>query len=390
MSPRKIEGQNLGSREDLFRHLDAHLRSHGSEAEERNLLKTYILEIASPPNGGTDGRTHKEMLSAARDLFSSGANSPVLVDVLSKKEDYFFEARGKSRRGSFNLYLDAASDQRFWFVYTTSDSALVDSYLSRLTRERRRIDHAWLWPGFLEKTQQEGIPRGFGLDYDFRKFGNLDDEEVATYLKMQIWGGRKTSDLYQYLRKHPHFKSRVVLSKVRFKQTTEAPDRPLFAIQDLKFNGKFTVRGNHLKTHLATLLRVREAYRASISSIEQKYTIRPDVSRRGVVGIEGEGINFIPDGFELNVRQLTDRMLDGTNPFRLWGLASFPSKDHAVCDVVDMHTGGSLRMDIFSDLITVYLRNGSCGNAIARLYTNLQHYYSHDFKAEGDGGEAIF
>jgi len=47
-------------------------------------------------------------------------------------------------------------------------------------------------------------------------------------------------------------------------------------------------------------------------------------------------------------------------------------------------------MSLFPDVITVYLPEGTCGNTIARLYTNLQHSLNVGFRVEADDGQLLF
>jgi hypothetical protein len=61
-------------------------------------------------------------------------------------------------------------------------------------------------------------------------------------------------------------------------------------------------------------------------------------------------------------------------PFRLWGLASV-RRGIAEVEAVDLHVGQTLQLDIGSRWMRVYLYEGSCGNTVARLVSNLQHRF---------------
>jgi hypothetical protein len=47
---------------------------------------------------------------------------------------------------------------------------------------------------------------------------------------------------------------------------------------------------------------------------------------------------------------------------------------------VDLHTGDALDLELTPFFVRVYLTSSSCGNVLARLLTNLQHY--HDARVE--------
>jgi|NGEPerStandDraft_6_1074524.scaffolds.fasta_scaffold122224_1 hypothetical protein len=47
-------------------------------------------------------------------------------------------------------------------------------------------------------------------------------------------------------------------------------------------------------------------------------------------------------------------------------------------------------MRLNSDAIRLYLPQGTCGNTMTRLYTNLQHYYDSQVTLISASGESIF
>jgi hypothetical protein len=47
-------------------------------------------------------------------------------------------------------------------------------------------------------------------------------------------------------------------------------------------------------------------------------------------------------------------------------------------------------MRLNSDAIRLYLPQGTCGNTMTRLYTNLQHYYDSQVTLISGSGESIF
>ena len=167
-------------------------------------------------------------------------------------------------------------------------------------------------------------------------------------------------------------------------------NKDLFALQDVKYTGKFTARGTDFSTHLAALNHTRSEYQKKIRSIEDDYSLRWCETEQGNAVLEGYAIHFIPQGFELAVNQFCKHALNGTAPFRLLGFIREPRDSLVVAEVVDLHTGGGLSFEIYPDLISVYLPENTCGNSIARLYTNLQHFFSVQMTVEADNGDRIF
>lgn len=393
MSAKRVE-RNISTRRELFSLLRgqmqstyADLRENQRLAYESSLIKSYVFEVNSPI-GQLDNQYSTEWLEQVIGL---NGNNRYKVDFLPTEEPGFFSLRVKVDNRELNLFLDSATDPRFWLGYTISESQPLDRWLEGVVRQSKAFDFIWLWPRFLESIQERGSFRGFGLDYDYRIFAENDTEET-TYLKMQLWGSESTKDIYDILRKHPDFKDKVVLSKVRFKETSIGDtDQEIFAIQDVKYNGKFTARGTDLDVHLVTLNDVRSKYHKVITDIEGKYALKWEQSTQSGLVLGGYAIHFIPNaGHEIPVNLLVEKIFDGKEPFRLIGFPTSVNETSALVEVVDLHTGGKLTFDLHPDVLTVYLPEHTCGNSIARLYTNIQHTLSIPFEVEADNGDKLF
>jgi len=387
--------RNIQTRRELFDFLQSQMQTAYRELREKqrlefesSLVKSYIFEVDLPVDLSDSRKKQDRLKTFIEEVFGSGRNGNSQLTVEAKEEDGFYELNLSSREQELILYLDTMTNPRFWQGFSISSSQPLDVWLATIAKTRSEFDFVWLWPSFLEAIQKRGLPRGFGLDYDYRKFED-GDSDTTTYLKMQLWGGSDTAELYNLLKENPQFYDKVVLSKVRLKEFGDS-NKEMFALQDLKYIGKFTTRGTDFSTHVATLSFVRSEYEKKIRSIENTYALRWKETEHGGTVLEGFAIHFIPNGFELPVQRLTERILDGTTPFRLLGFTSAQNDSSAVAEVVDLHTGGELSFEIYPDLVSVYLPENTCGNTIARIYTNLQHFFNGRFTVEADNGDQLF
>jgi hypothetical protein len=385
-TPRTIE-----SRIDLFEFLQSQMQTAYRELSdqqrlesESTLIKSYIFEVDLP---GKLSDTHDKLEAFVKNLVRLADER---VTVHPKKEEGFFEIRYKAHETDLLVYLDAGTNSRFWECFSVSRSAQLDTWFHKIAMRKPEFDFVWLWPAFLKQIQRRGAPRGFGLDYDRRRFADTGAEETTTYLKMQMWGGSETDELYETLSRDRRFASKIVLSKVRMKESPNDADNGEFAIQDVKFTGKFTTRGSSFETHRRTLNFVREEYAKKVTDIEQRYRLRWKAGQKGAVQMEGYAIHFVPDAFEIPVAQFCASLFSGSMPFRLLGFVEFLSDKSAVVDAVDMHTGGKLSFEIYPDVVTLYLPDGTCGNTVLRLFTNIQHYFDKRFSVEADNGDSLF
>lgn len=387
----KKAGRDILTRRQLFDFLQGQmqtafpdLKENQRFSHESNLVKSYILEVNSPSS--SIGITEEQI----KKLFDPVSISRYKINLIPTSEESFYQIQIKVDNRDLRLFLDGSTDPRFWLAYSISESQFLDRWLETIVRKSIDFDFVWLWPRFLERIQEYGFFRGFGLDYDYRKFENRETE-TTTYLKMQLWGGENTKRIYSMLQNDPDFQSKVVLSKIRFKQmSADHKESDVFAIQDVKYNGKFTARGTDLNTHLVTLNDVRGKYRKHILEIEEKYSLKWVETKLGGISLEGFAIHFLPDNFSIPVPLVVDKIFDGTEPFRLLGFPNSIDDFSAVMEVVDLHTGGKLSIELHPDVITIYLPEQTCGNTIARLYTNLQHSFNVGFRVETDNGEELF
>lgn len=386
--------RNIETRQQLFDFLQSQMQVtyEGLKEEHRlsfesSLIKTYIFEVNAP--AGVDFGEQELLRKFVERVFSPQERRDTIVVVTSKEEEGFFEVNLKYGRREAILYIDASTNKRFWLGFSISGSSTLDWWIETLSQTQTAFDLVWLWPSFLEAVQKRGLPRGFGLDYDYRKFEG-DDPEKTTYLKMQLWGGGDTAELYSLLKTNDKFHDKVVLSKIRLKEFSLPSDESLFALQDLKYMGKFTARGTDFSTHATTVNFVRSNYEKQIRAIEDNYALRWRESASKTLSIEGFAMHFVPRGFEIPVDRFHERVLNGATPFRLLGFTRMIDKFSAVSEVVDLHTGGEFSLEIYPDRLIVYLPEHTCGNTIARLYTNLQHFLSVEFVVETDNGDVLF
>lgn len=398
------KGVSIKTRKDLWDYFKNQMISSYSDlvdsqklSSENNLIKSYLLEV----DFGNDCNNSSENVineAFVEKLFSIDWKDNYQTKVEKTKEEGFFEVSLIDPKSEVKLYLDLTMNKRFWFAFSTSGSKPLDKWLANIVNHKSKLDFVWLWPSFLEKIQQRGHPRGFGLDYDYRRFAPDSEDEETTYLKMQLWGGQDTKELYNILKNNSHFKDKIVLSKVRLKEYSDEDNRDLFALQDIKYNGKFTTRGTDWSTHIATLDYVRDLYSKKVLEIEEKYALHwKSESNNEDLGdeivpmtIQGSAIHFTPVDFQIPVQRFCEKAFTGSLPFRLLAFFEKLEKNKAICEIVDLHSGGKLSMEVYPDIISVYLPKGTCGNSLVRLYTNLQHYFSLNFIVEADSGERIF
>jgi len=344
---------------------------------ESYLLKSYLLEV-----NVSEGKDKRRQI--LEKLFSLYLRRKTIKAKVYEIESDFFELELFFNKLKISLYIEWIS-QRFLFLYTLSRSKDVDSLLQTIIFNQPGIDNFWLWDEFLDSqiTKYNRYFKGFGFDYDYRSIIGKEDEERFSYMKMQLWGGgRELKEKYEELKNS--LAGMAILSKVRFKEI--GSDKDEFIITDIKFNGKVKSYGTNIRMHRKLLLSLKQEYENKLNSLE-KYKLRWNPENL----LEGEPLYIVfdkPLSDEIFPRFLKS-VFSGKRPFRLLGLVSQTDKYEYIAHIIDLHVGEGFILQIFPDMMLMYLSEQSCTNTILRLYTNLQHTLNMEVRLENDSEEKI-
>lgn len=353
---------------------------------ESSLVKTYLLEAHS------DSGQHEHALKLLTGAFSSRWMGPHGDGEVSEtKEEHFFTVESHYGRNRAFFYVDA-TDKRFWLVHSVSRSTSSDKILQRAISQNPSLDSVWLPMQSLEEITRLGYFRGLGLSFDRREVPDVDFETPdapVEFLKMQVWGNR-AGDILRILRAEGAFPEATTLSKVRIKYWQDRSVDTEFSLSDVKYDGKITARGTSFQSHISLVSRISRNYAKKIEQFENDFALRVELDDKGRAVFSGE-----PLGIEFsrpieNMQIFLDRIFSGAAPFRLSGI---PRKINARLyrvAAVDLHVSHSVIFEISPEFMRVYLPKGSCGNSLARLYANLQHYYDSQIQLTTGSGENIF
>lgn len=359
------------------------LRATQRLEQRTTLVKSYVIEAH-----------HREVEDGASAWMSRVLGETHLGSIeqpaVTRTEDpHLFTVEARTRSGPVLLYVDTA-DSRYWFAHSLSGSTAVDQLIDRLTRGHAAIDRAWFPADLLERVSGLGSFRGLGLDFDRRPLGDLGEDEAQVqpveFLKMQLWGTRADAVLDK-LREVDAFPGQTTLSKVRVKYWLSEGDSELFAVDDVKWDGKTTARGTSFDSHNDLLTTVARAYEGGVRRIETEYAIRPD-GDGDAARFTGAPLVFAFANPIENLDRFSAALFSGRDPFRLWGTPIRVTDSQVRAHVVDLHIGAPMSFEVMRDFMRVYIPSGTCGNSVFRLYANLQHYYDAQVRALDPNGES--
>jgi len=260
-------------------------------------------------------------------------------------------------------------DPRFWRLHTDSGHSTVFPLLREWVGSRADLDWMWLpsehlrrvWPGAVS-------PR---VRTDFRGGSLVGAGAIARDVRLQLQGA-DAERLLSLIANIPEYHAALSFEGVQ----TEVSDPHFGSIREaVNRMGRFAASGDSPELHLQFVNTVTDRYKRLVELCEARA-----IRWRSFEGSDGGGTlsgSPIVIVFSREVEDLggfADELTSSREPFRLWGVASV-SRGVAEIEAVDLHIGQPLQIDVGSRWMRIYLQEGTCGNTVARLISNLQHRF---------------
>jgi len=307
--------------------------------------------------------------------------------------------RAVDARGA-TYFVDTAHP-RYQLLHSIGKSEQTDRVFLALTEgEVSGFDHAWLPASLLERTHR-GQLTGFKFRYQTAVGGvvALDPPDVdhdtgelrqserrRSTFTMTVAEDAAAEREFRQLVLLPVFQGRKALEQVQFRAVNQ--DNPEeFIVNGVYANGKIVGNGTSIGGHFLTIDALIAEYEAVIERIEEEFAIGWVPAGDGFV-LRGEPFLFrFPEDVQVvDLPAFVESLFRSARPFRLFGIPHSAGEGRIDVEAIDVHTGSPLSFEITAEWMRVFLPRGSCGNIIARLYTNLQHSLSSDVRLTvGDG-----
>ncbi len=382
----------IRTRHEMIRFFDGYAIERMEELDERKLkrplVKTHLLELLD----GDEART-PEGLQA---IFARRG-----VGLQPLEESLFLVSDNVGAEIGFLERLRP----RIIALYSTMESDEIKNWVDRLVLRSPEIDHVWLsgttfnvlWELVVRLSRPHRFTR---LTFTHQSIFDIDGST----------GGppQKEDEEEEDGPQHSEEEDREEIVERR-DTTFRLVDRigvihekldklqqiysPLHAISQLRFpspvgrgghdfydNGRVTNRSESFRDHRSHLLFVVRIYEQLLKSTEEQawYSIRESVGAPGqfrkIVG--APVLVRFRDPLPLPV---FDYWISATfgrkrNKFRLWGhpIRLGPTKVHVYG--VDRHLWQPLFLELTAKGCTAIIPNGTCGNTVHRLVTNIQRY----------------
>ncbi|MBM3299271.1 MAG: hypothetical protein FJY85_04890 [Deltaproteobacteria bacterium] len=380
--------QQIRDRHQIIRFFDGYAIKRMEELDERKLkrplVKSQLLEILD----GDEARTPQGLQA----IFG---RRQVRLDPL--EGSLFLVADEQMGEIGFLERLRP----RIVTLYSTMKSVDLDRWIRHLILRSPELDHVWLsgltfgvlWELVARLSRPHRFTRlVFTHDSIFDIDGASSELEEGEEETFQDSGEEELEQVIERRATSFRLIDRVGVIQEKL-EALQKLYSPLYAISQMRFpspvgrgghdfydNGRVTNRSESFRDHRSHLLFVVRIYEQLLKSTEEQawYSIQESVAVPGqfrkIVGAPVV-IRFqeplTPSVFDYWIAATFKRK---RNRFRLWGhpIRLGPTKVHVYG--VDRHLWQPLFLELTAKGCTAIIPNGTCGNTVHRLVTNIQRY----------------
>lgn len=355
-----------------------YFRETGKYESRRPLLKSYLVEVDAP---------ELEAAGSSVETFLTSLKSPADLHVERTEDPVLFSVRIRSGQAAPLFFLDTL-DSRYWTFHTIAAAGEADQAIRALVLRTRAMDACWFPSQQLAAWVGEvGTPRSLtakfaGPTWLYRE-SLSDDAFLDESLYMRIGSRADARVRWDQMAQHDHVLGpQLALWSARIVRTLEGSSE-IQVQTDVTASGKLTSKGTSFRLHQEVISGMRDRYRNLIAGWEDQYRLRweaTDGGKRQVGRVATLPFPTIKTMAELE--SLVRQMFDCTEPFRLFGIPSRSGDARLVVRGIDLHSGHKVDFELVEDQMRVYLRENACGNVLARLVTNLQHFVDARFQLQ--------
>jgi hypothetical protein len=405
-----MPARSVQNRRGLSRYLSQSLTSdyHVFEEDEVKQLSTFIKSYLVEVHGYGDAsdlplwkrvfpqlqRTSDPSLLMAMDR----ANIPYFIDVSDKRFTVVHTiGRTKDTDQTLRLLADGTTQgfDRAWLP----SQFLFDSRVGTL--RGFKFSHEPVALGVTltrEREQPQSSPVALANEYDSLEMQSPPESvSIVTTGRIPARGQRSSMWVrdsytalndYNGIRESKVFANRQALDSIQYRAIT---DKGRSIDHGLYSNGKIVANGTSIGLHMLAVENLKSSYASIIRWLENDCATGWNGGTLGR-SLSGEPliIRFSADTVIEDLQLFARSIFRASRPFRLFGFPHRVSDRRIDVEAIDLHTGDEFSVEMTRDWMRLYLPKGTCGNVVARLYTNLLHSLDSDTSLTSGSGEVVF
>lgn len=385
------DDRKIRTRDDAFRHLSHYSQARSAELDQsvlkHPLVKTYMLETVG------EGRELPPVESLLKPY----------ADLLQVDDDFYIV---RDRLRDVKGFLETA-DRRFLFFYTDAESRIADGAVRHWTTDCASLDKVWLSGVFLE-AMWEAIVKLFSrhrrgkIRFDHKSIFDYPSEMISTSaddinereaLRNGTRGGESEDEFAEQRQS-----SLVVVEQLGQLEDVlphlQASYNPFYSISSLRYpasgakgghdfyySGKATNRSDDFYDHRMRTHDVVRTYKQVTLEIERNAVSQTERTKLPFGGesltMKGAPVyvefhdRLSPEVFHCFVDKTFEK---AQGPFRLSGNPIWLGASKAHIYAIDLHLWQELYVEVTPEHMLIILPEGTCGNTVHRVVTNVQRY----------------
>src|SRR3972149_9473190 len=135
--------RNIQTRAELFDFLQSQMQTAYRDLKERQrlesestLIKSYVFEVDLPEELAGSKADEMKLRDFAERVFSLPKLDSAHVEIKAKGEEGFFEIYYSYKEKELVVYLDVATNRRFWEAFSISKSEPLDAWFNKIVTRR--------------------------------------------------------------------------------------------------------------------------------------------------------------------------------------------------------------------------------------------------------------
>jgi hypothetical protein len=281
-------------------------------------------------------------------------------------------------------FMDTANSRLWIFHSIGSADEMAKEIDTLIGNDGSMVDLPWFPSSSLEKIGRLGEDSaGFNLRYR-NKFIGIAAESKVEDMTMRFWG-QGALDVIGELKNSRRMKGGLSLSGIGIMHKVETG----YAKETLASNGYIlAMRGDSIDSHFSIISKIQDHYLQLLNLLENGYRFSYGKGPCGMT-FSGDMLTVVFERHIDDMEKFVSSLFSNTQPFRLWGVARKLEPELFKVKGIDLHTGGRIDFEIEPNEMRLYLHDGSCGNVVTRLFTNLQSYFDSQSELYGHRDERI-
>ncbi|MEK5024526.1 hypothetical protein [Paenibacillus sp. FSL M7-1046] len=359
---------HINDRATMQHHFDQILNKNYANFETKrrysygnNAIKTYVIESHIFNEQVSRDYLLNSILQRAKEVDSESTlretKDENLISLSTVAADYFIDITSK----------------RYVVLHTAEPTKVTDPFINKF-QNAKGFDSLWLPVPLLLETVSLGRFWGMGVTYqDSIEESIIDtgDDLLEDVHDINLSAKRHFAQQFFSLLMTSELKYMMGVSRLSvLRESEERKDNNKFIIDDIKYNGKITAKGNSYEKHSRIVYELVKLYSEVIEKLET-YGISFEEGRLAGNPIT---INF---SRTVSPQKLINIIFTGEEPFRLWGVEDEIGPNQFRVYAVDMHHGNSgnkLTFEITENYMRISMPKYSCANTLLRLFSNINHY----------------